>query len=53
MCKVMAALENDTDLAPTFSAGCALAAALMFVEFNQAGDGSDNVSLQKRMHPPM
>lgn len=29
----------------TLSAGCALAAALVFVELNQTGDGSDNVCL--------
>lgn len=32
----------------TFSAGRALAAALVLVEFNQPGDGSDHVGLLKR-----
>lgn len=41
-------LEENTDTALTFSAGCALAAALMFVELNQTGDSSDNISLQQK-----
>lgn len=47
----MAGAEDDTG-ALTFSAGCALAAALMLVELNQAGDGSDNVSLKKKKAQP-
>lgn len=41
-------LEENTEKALTFSARCALAAALVFVKLNQAGDSSDNVSLQKQ-----
>lgn len=36
---------NKNHTALTLSAGCALATALVLVELNQAGDGSDNVSL--------
>lgn len=37
--------KNSSGEVATLSAGCALAAALVFVELNQAGDGSNNVSL--------
>lgn len=37
--------KNSSGEMVTLSAGCALATALVFVELNQAGDGSNNVSL--------
>lgn len=36
---------DQTEAELAFSAGCALATALMFVELNQSGNGSDNISL--------
>lgn len=45
VCTVKVSKVNQTEAALTFSAGCALATALMFVELNEAGNGSDDVSL--------
>lgn len=38
---------NHTEVALAFSAGRTLATAFMFVELNQASNGSDDVSLKK------
>lgn len=40
--------QHEADF--TFSAGRALAAALVLVEFNQSGNGSDHVRLLNRKH---
>lgn len=36
---------DQTEAELAFSAGCALATAFMFVELDQSGNGSDNISL--------